>query len=115
MERLTRRDRYGYAYTAKKIEENYTAKNGCVYIGDAIDKLAELEDLEEKYNIELAYLFQLLEKGAIFIRNKIDFANKTSYKVIHKRRILAIFNLDDEDEYIQQLNQIEELRLKGDK
>lgn len=115
MKRLTKRDKLGYAFIEKKKIEDYVVNGVRICASDAIDKLAKLEDLEERYNIELEYLFQLLEQGTIFVKNKIDFANKTSYKVIHKRRILAIFNLDDEDEYIQQLNHIEELRLKGDK
>ena len=114
MKRLTKRDKLGYAFIEKKKIEDYVVNGVRICASDAIDKLAKLEDLEDKYRIELTYLFKLMDEGADFCPYELEMTS--TGRVIRKtRRVLAIIDLEDEAKYLKKLNQIEELRRKGDK
>lgn len=66
--------KYGVASVWKTKLKNYRYE----LIEEAIDKLGELEDIEEKHGVELVALFKALEQGAWFVdkRNKNIFFAK---------------------------------------
>lgn len=77
MQRFTKIDRYDHYYTnnascrnicsldATKLQDDFFAKHQTITIeGDAIDKLAKLEDREQEFNIDL---IALLNANTIYI------------------------------------------------
>ena len=78
MERLTEKDRYGHFYTNKancrniysldgeKLEGVFFENQVLAIDGEAIDKLGQLEDIEEEIGIELTTLFKALKYGVYY-------------------------------------------------
>lgn len=85
--RLTKIDRYGHFYTnkaycrniwsldGKKLEGEFFENQTLAIDGDAIDKLGQLEDIEEELGIDLIILLKAVKDG-IWVRhpyNSIDY------------------------------------------
>lgn len=73
--RLTKEDKYGHFYTnkancrniwsldGKKLEGEFFENQTLAIDGEAIDKLGQLEDIEEELGIDLMVLFKALKNG----------------------------------------------------
>ena len=85
--RLTKVDRYGHFYTnkaycrniwsldGKKLEGEFFENQTLAIDGDAIDKLGQLEDIEEELGIDLITLLKAVKNG-VWVRhpyNSIDY------------------------------------------
>jgi hypothetical protein len=81
--RFTKKDRNGHFYTneancrnvhsldGKKLEGEFYENQTLAIDGNAIEKLGELEDIEEEYGIDLIILLKLLsaaDKGLIYVK-----------------------------------------------
>lgn len=82
MSRLTRKNKneyrcYGSNFTNSIF--NDMDSNGDYIEGNCIDKLGQVEDLEEKLGIELVTLFDLVEKKIYVMMHNVD-KNKTEIK-----------------------------------
>ena len=81
--RFTQKDRYGHFYTneancrnvhsldGKKLEGEFFENQTLAIDGNAIEKLGQLEDMEEEYGIDLSILLKLLlavDKGLIYVK-----------------------------------------------
>ena len=81
--RFTKKDRYGHFYTneancrnvhsldGKKLEGEFFENQTLAIDGNAIEKLGQLEDMEEEYGIDLSILLKLLlavDKGLIYVK-----------------------------------------------
>jgi hypothetical protein len=81
--RFTKKDRYGHFYTneascrnihsldGKKLEGEFFKNQTFVIDGNAIEKLGQLEDIEEKYEIDLIFFLKLLsalDKGSVYVK-----------------------------------------------
>lgn len=91
MERITKKDRYGHFYTNKancrnihsldgeRLEGMFFENQVLAIDGEAIDKLGQLEDIEEEIGIELITLFKAYSNGFYVKGEKekqyIDFQN----------------------------------------
>lgn len=79
MERITKKDRYGHFYTNKancrnihsldgeKLEGTFFENQVLSIDGEAIDKLGQLEDIEDELGIDLITLFKASEYGFYMI------------------------------------------------
>lgn len=84
--RLTEKDKYGHYYTnksncrniwsldGKKLEGEFFENQTLAIDGEAIDKLGQLEDIEEELGIDLITLFKALKNGVyVKMDGYIDF------------------------------------------
>lgn len=91
MTRLTKKDKYGHFYTnqancrniwssdGKKLEGEYFENKTLTIDGKAIDKLGQLEDIEEDLGVDLITLFKAYTDG-FYVKGEeekqyIDFEN----------------------------------------
>lgn len=103
--RLTNIDRYGHFYTneancrniwsldGKKLEGEFFENQTLAIDGNAIDKLGELEDYEEKYGIDLVTLFKALKNGFETKQARYTgygFDIDLEHRCIHNKRILGV-------------------------
>ena len=82
MTRLTKKDKYGHFYTdqancrniwssdGEKLEGEYFENKTLAIDGKAIDKLGELEDIEEELGIDLKTLYKALTNG-VWVKNEV--------------------------------------------
>lgn len=81
--RFTKKDRYGHFYTneancrnvhslnGKKLEGEFFENQTLAIDGNAIDKLGQLEDIEEELGIDLIVFSKLLlalDKGSVYVK-----------------------------------------------
>ena len=81
MTRLTKKDKYEHFYTdqancrniwssdGKKLEGEYFENKTLAIDGKAIDKLSELEDIEDELGVDLVTLYKALTSG-VWVKNE---------------------------------------------
>jgi len=91
--RLTKKDRYGHFYTnnancrniwskdGKKLEGEFIENQTLAIDGNAIDKLGQLEDIEDLLGIDLITLFKALKQGHIYIVKNSEIVMSCDYNL----------------------------------
>lgn len=107
MERLTlpKSEKPYTVYGMPVYIDRYLPKAG-ILISDLCDKVGQLEDIEDKYNISLAIFFDAIEKG-IYCKNKngdinyycIFFNNIDAYD--DGKNNVYFFSINDEEYYFE--------------
>ena len=87
MSRLTFTDKI-YKYGINCISTPKCYGEGCMFGGRAINKLGELEDIEDKLGIDLVTLFKALENG-IYKKDDLDCCFETKLRFIRGEWYLA--------------------------
>ena len=99
--RFTKKDRYGHFYTneascrnvhsldGKKLEGEFFENQTLAIDGNAIEKLGQLEDMEEELGIDLVTLFKALKDG-IWLKHKDGVVVKARVNYIGERHLAFI-------------------------
>ena len=108
MKRLTKKDRYGHFYTNKANCRNIYSSDGerlegvffenqvLAIDGEAIDKLGQLEDIEEEFGIDLITLFKAVMNG-FWYKNKYGYHQADDYEYVIDLESNRLVKLYEED------------------
>lgn len=99
--RFTKKDRYGHFYTneancrnvhsldGKKLEGEFYENQTLAIDGNAIEKLGKLEDIEERYGIEILTVYKAMVNGCYYRYN-----GKIEHFIPDERNFICL-NLDN--------------------